>query len=69
MSIATNFEDNFKIDIKRKNFCHVTFRRHVLAKCISHGPWGPDGDTMYWFEDGGMLLERRIVREFQLFKG
>lgn len=48
-------------------FCYVTLRNKIVNECISCGAWGGD-DTMFWFDDGSMLLERRIVKEFQLFK-
>jgi hypothetical protein len=67
LSIAEAFARKFRQDIKRETFCNVSFRRKVLKKCVSHGPWGFD-DAMYWFEDGSMLLQRRIVKEWQLFK-
>ena len=69
MSIAERFAHNFESGTYRENTCFKTLKNKVIDKCVHGGPWGPDGDVMYWFEDGSMLLERRVVREFQLFKG
>ena len=69
MSIAERFSKNNSTGNYHNNFCFKTIKEKVVEKCVHGGQWGPDGDIMYWFEDGSMLLERRVVREFQLFKG
>ena len=69
MSIAEKFASNFNTGQYHDNFCFVTLKNKIKSDCAHGGNWGPDGDTMYWFNDGSMLLERRIVKEFQLFKG
>jgi hypothetical protein len=50
-----------------ENFCNNTFRRKVRAASATSEPWGGD-DTMYRFADGSMLLERKIVKTWQMFK-
>ena len=50
------------------NRCYVSLRNKVKKLAVSSYPHGCD-DVMYQFEDGSMLLDRTIVREFQLFKG
>ncbi len=67
LSQAQRLEKCFNASSQKDTFCHVSFRKRVEARSASFGPWGYD-DTMYWLEDGSMLLERRIVKEFQLFK-
>ena len=67
MSVATKFTNNFNTGSYRENRCFVTLKNKVKEAAASSGPWGED--VMYWFSDGSMLLERVIVKEFQLFKG
>jgi hypothetical protein len=67
LSTAQKLEKCFYQSSQRDNFCYVTFRNRVKSEVEISGPWGGD-DIMYWFEDASMLLERRIVKEFQLFR-
>ena len=68
LSTAEKYANSSYMTDYHENFCFVTLKNKVKEACISSGPWGPDGDVMYWFNDGSMLRERVIVREFQLFK-
>lgn len=67
LSQAQKLERCYLSSRERDNFCYVSFRKRVEDRAASYGPWGYD-DTMYWFDDGSMLLERKIVKEWQLFK-
>ena len=67
-SKACRYASNDYTGKYRENHCFVTLKNKIERYAVSSGPWGPD-DIMHWFDDGSMLLERTIVKEFQLFKG
>ena len=67
MTTAERFRKHYLDHKNTVNRCYVTLRNKVKARALSSKQWGGD-DIMYQFEDGSMLLDRTIVREFQLFK-
>lgn len=67
LSAAQKYEIKFNKGKERKNFCFKSFALKIEGESSFSGPWGGD-DVMHWFDDGSMILQRNIVKEFQLFK-
>jgi len=67
-SIAENFRKRYSDHKYTANRCYISLRNKVRTEAIAHEPNGGD-DVLYQFRDGSVLLDRTIVREFQLFKG
>lgn len=67
MSIAVMFRKRYLKNYQSTVFCYVTLRNKVKDFAEFSCPWGGD-DVMYRFSDGSMLLDRTIVREFQILR-
>ena len=67
-SIARKFQRRYTQNHNTAGFCYISLRNKVRTEAIAHEPNGGD-DVLYQFRDGSVLLDRTIVREFQLFKG
>jgi hypothetical protein len=66
-SIAGRFRASYISHHKRSNFCYFSLRNKAKAKAIMSTQYGDD--VKHHYEDGSVLLERKIVRELQVFKG
>ena len=67
-SIAGIYARRFHQGLARDGFCYVSLRDRIKKASVLVDRWGGD-DLIYHFSDGSKLIERRIVREFKLFKG